>query len=121
MSEPIVHLVDDDASVRKAFGWLLEAAGLAVRGYPDAEAFLVVFEPDMRGCVVVDGHMPGLGGIGLLQALAQRGNRMPVLYLSGRHDAESEAAARAAGVAAICTKPISGEALLAKVQALMAA
>ncbi|QID16811.1 response regulator [Nitrogeniibacter mangrovi] len=119
MSEPTVHLVDDDPSVRTAFGWLFESVGLPVRSYPDGEAFLAAFDPAMRGCVVVDGHMPGLGGIGLLQALRRRGNRMPVLYLSGCHDADSTAAARAAGVAAICTKPIAGAALLDQVRALL--
>lgn len=120
MSEPTVHLVDDDASVRKAFGWLFEAGGLAVRGYPDAETFLDTFDPGMRGCVVVDGHMPGLGGIGLLRELQRRGNPMPVLYLSGFHDREAMAAARAAGAAELCTKPVAGAVLLDKVRALMA-
>ncbi|MBR0565669.1 response regulator [Azoarcus sp. L1K30] len=120
MSEPTVHLIDDDASVRKAFGWMFEAAGLAVRDYPDAEAFLAVFEPGMRGCVVVDGHMPGLGGVGLLQELKRLHNAMPVLYLSGLHDSESMAAARDAGAAELCTKPVAGSVLLDKVRALMA-
>ncbi len=120
MSEPTVHLVDDDASVRKAFGWLFESAGLAVCGYPTAEAFLEVFDPAMNGCVVVDGHMPGLGGVELLRELARRGNPMPVLYLSGFRDTQAERDAREAGAARICTKPISGAALLDNVQALMA-
>ena len=64
------------------------------------------------GCVLVDLHMPGMGGLGLLENLACRGQRPPVLVLTASRDPRLEARARELGADAYLTKPVSESRLL---------
>ena len=66
---PIVHIVDDDAAVRQSLAFLLSSAGLAVRLYNSATAFLAGL-PDVKGgCLITDMRMPGMTGLELLHEL----------------------------------------------------
>jgi CheY-like chemotaxis protein len=61
---PVVHVVDDDASLRTAIGRLLQAAGYEVRCYASAGEFLVSRPKEASGCLVLDVRMPGLSSQG---------------------------------------------------------
>ena len=65
-----IYLVDDDAGVREALGWLLRTRRLVSDGYDSAEAFLaeaavVRREPDAPCCVLLDVRMSGMSGLAL--------------------------------------------------------
>jgi len=117
---PIVHIVDDDAGMRKALGVLLRAAGYEVRTYASANEFLLARPGDAPGCALLDVRMPGPSGLDLQQALAQRGTELPVVFLTGHGDIPMSVRAVKAGAVDFLTKPVKRPALLAAVTAALA-
>jgi FixJ family two-component response regulator len=92
-SEPVVHIVDDDASFLAATSRLLRASGFAVNAFASATAFLAQREDDAPGCVLADVRMPGMSGLELQSALAQSRNPLPILFLTGYGDIPSSVSA----------------------------
>jgi len=113
--KPIVHVVDDDASVRTALTRLLKAAGHAVRAWASAEEFLHADACDALGCILLDIRMPGMNGMELQQALAQLHPGLPIIFLTGHGDLAIGVRAMKAGAVDFLTKPVEREALLAAV------
>ena len=118
---PIVHVVDDDDSVRTAVMRVLRAAGYEARGYASAGEFLLErSDGDAPGCAVLDVSMPGPSGLDLQKALAQRDVPVPVVFLTGHGDIPMSVRAMKAGAVDFLTKPVKKEALLAAVTAALA-
>ena len=92
-SEPVVHIVDDDASFLAATSRLLRASGFAVKTFASATALLAQREDDAPGCVLADVRMPGMNGLELQSALAQSRNPLPILFLTGHGDIPSSVSA----------------------------
>jgi two-component system response regulator DctR len=86
MKSGITHIVDDDDAIRDALAWLLRSRGLASQSWSSAEAFLADFQPDMRGCLVLDIRMGGMSGQELFDRLLALGCTMPVIFLTGHGD-----------------------------------
>src|SRR6185503_16778330 len=76
-SSPVVHVVDDDDSVRTALARLLRAAGYEVRVHASAGDFLLSRQSDCPGCVILDVRMPGPSGLDLQEAFAKSGDAVP--------------------------------------------
>jgi len=108
----IVHVVDDDEAVRDSMRALLESYGIEVYAYASAREFLVADPAQPGGCVLVDLHMPGMGGLELLEALQAQGSRIPVIAITGRSDSMLKERATRAGAVTLLEKPVSDEALL---------
>ena len=84
---PVVHLIDDDDSLRTALTRLLGAAGHEVRAYASAADFLLARQGTLRGCLVLDIRMPGgPSGLELQKALTRQGETLPVIFLTGHGD-----------------------------------
>jgi len=115
-----VHVVDDDASVRTAIARLLKAEGYLATPHRSAEAFLAESEPREHGCLVLDFAMPGLDGLALQLALAERGSHMPIIFLTGRADVPMCAQAMKQGAFDFLTKPVDDSVLLAAVRGALA-
>src|SRR6476469_9723470 len=81
--EPTVHVVDDDAALRRSVGVLLDTAGLRFKAYETAEAFLAHADPVMPGCVTLDLHMPGMNGMDLVAKMRRERFILPVLVVTG--------------------------------------
>lgn len=111
-----IHIVDDDALVRKAVGRLLGSAGYTVSMFHSADAFLEQHDPAQHGCIVLDVAMPGLNGLGLQQALAERGNPLPVIFLTGHADVPICLSAMKQGAFDFLTKPFDDALLLTTVE-----
>ena len=111
-----VFVVDDEADVLKALGRLLRAAGFHVRAYDSPRVFLEACERDTVGCAVLDLSMPGLDGLGLQQALADKGCHLPILFLSGHGDVPASVRAMKQGALDFMTKPVDGETLIGAVR-----
>ena len=95
LAEPeagIVHIVEDDASVRVALMRLLRSHGYEVAGFESAESFLHARIRPTRGCLLLDVVMPGLGGLGLEQKLRQEGDDIPIIFLTAAADVSAFAA-----------------------------
>jgi FixJ family two-component response regulator len=110
-----VLVVDDDASVRSALGRLLGSCGYAVTAFHNAESFLAQHDPHAYGCIILDVAMPGRNGLAVQQALEQRGNRMPIIFLTGQADVPMCAQAMRRGAFDFLTKPVDDAVLFAAV------
>ena len=116
MSKGIVHVVEDDRSVRTAVTRLLKYAGIETRSYGSAAEYLVADRDATAGCIVLDVGLPGLSGMELQAALAKKGDAPPIVFITGRGDIEMGVRAMKAGAIDFLTKPVKKEALLAAVK-----
>jgi len=112
MTEPIVHVVDDDMSFLLAMSRLLRASGFKVRTYASAGEFLAKRCDDEPGCVVADLQMPDVDGLHLQVALAQTPYPLPILFLTGHADTASIVRAMRNGAEDFLEKSAQKELLL---------
>jgi len=114
MNEPDfrVFLIDDDPGVLKGLTRLLTAAGHQVSAFLSSEAFLAELDPALPGCVVCDLAMPGLNGLQLQAALAERDIELPIIFVTGAGDIPTSVRAMKAGAVDFLTKPVNDADLL---------
>jgi FixJ family two-component response regulator len=112
----IVHVVDDDQSVRTALARLLRAARYEVRTYASAREFLERPADEGAGCLVLDLSMPGISGLDLQEALVRDPAAPPVVFLTGHGDIPASVRAMKAGAVDFLTKPVDRERLLAAIE-----
>jgi FixJ family two-component response regulator len=111
-----IFLVDDDRSVLKALSRVLREEGFNVETFESAEAFLERPDRNAQGCLVLDVTMPGLDGLELQRWLAEMGQSLPVVFVSGHGDIPMSVRAIKAGATDFLTKPVQAEALIAAVR-----
>jgi len=111
-SDSFVYVVDDNRAVRDSLVSLLTSNGIAVRSFASAKDFLARRAHVAQGCLILDLFMPELSGLELLRLLRARGNRIPVIAISGRSDAVLDAALKRESVLAILSKPFNDAELL---------
>ena len=114
-SRAVIHIVDDDDSLRTAVQRLLVAAGYRVRVYASAGEFLLEPPGDAPGCLLLDLKMPGPSGLDLQDALKHHGIRLPVVFLTGHGDLPTGVQAMKAGALDFLTKPVERDTLFAAV------
>jgi FixJ family two-component response regulator len=119
-ARPVVHLVDDDASLRAALGGLLRAAGYDVRAYASAAEFLLDDAASATGCVLLDLKLRGPSGFDLQDALVRRGCQIPIVFMSAHGDIPASVRAMKAGAVDFLTKPMQRGPLLAAIRAALA-
>jgi FixJ family two-component response regulator len=118
---PVIHVVDDDDSVRTGVVRLLQAAGFEARGYASAGEFLLGrSDRNAPGCVVLDVRMPGPSGLDLQEALARLEVPLPIVFLTGHGDIPMSVRAMKAGAVDFLAKPVSRDTLLASVRTALA-
>jgi len=100
----VVHVIDDDPSFIKAIVRLLRASGFEVAPYSSARQFLDRESRDGPGCVITDLCMPGMDGLALQKELAESGNPLPVVFLSGNADVPHAVSAMREGASDFLTK-----------------
>ena len=120
VTEPTVHVVDDDASFLAAISRLLRANGFAVKTYSSAREFLERRDADAPGCVLADLQMPGVTGLELQAALDQSGNPLPIVFLTGHGDIPSSVRAMRGGAEDFLEKLASKKALFDAVNRALA-
>ncbi len=117
---PVVFVVDDDASVRKALGRLLKSAGLRAETFASALEFLRHDRPDAPGCLVLDVRMPGLDGLELQHALGAGNISPPIIFITGHGDIPMSVRAMKAGAVDFLPKPFDDRDLLDAVRRAIA-
>jgi two-component system response regulator DctR len=117
VTDPTVHVVDDDDAIRDALSWLLRSRGVPARSWPSAEAFLAEYSDDMRGCLVLDVRMEGMSGVELFDHLLAKGTRMPVIFLTGHGDVPLAVTALKKGAFDFVEKPFNDNDLVDRVVA----
>jgi FixJ family two-component response regulator len=110
--EPIVIIVDDDASVRDALTELVVSAGHEALCYASTQAFLEAGAPDRPCCLIVDVRMPGGSGLELQEQLGRSGDPRPIVFLTGYGDIPMTVQAMKAGAVDFLTKPVRDQTLL---------
>ncbi|HEX2447843.1 MAG TPA: response regulator FixJ [Methyloceanibacter sp.] len=119
MPDRIVHIVDDDEAVRESLAFLLGSAGLTVRLYDSASAFLAGLSAVKNGCLVTDVRMPDMTGIELLRQLRSRACNLPAIVITGHGDVPLAVEAMKAGAVDFIEKPFDEEAILNAVQSAL--
>ena len=110
--EPVVVVIDDDASVRAALKELIESIRLEVKSYASGRAFLEDGIPDDASCLVLDVRLPEMSGIKVQEELARAGVNMPIVFVTGHGDVEMAVRAMKAGAIDFLTKPFQSQDLL---------
>jgi FixJ family two-component response regulator len=118
--EQTVFVVDDDAAVRDSILELAESVGLHAQGYPSALEFLNAFQPQRRGCMVLDVRMAAMSGLVLQERLNELGSRLPVIVLTGHGDVPMAVQAMKFGAVDFIQKPYLEQALLDSINAALA-
>ena len=113
---PVVYVIDDDASFRKAVSRLLRTAGLEVETLASAREFLERPMVDRPSCLVLDVRMPGPSGMDLQAALQEARRDIPIVFLTGHGDVSTSVRAMKGGAVDFLEKPFRGPELLACVQ-----
>jgi FixJ family two-component response regulator len=119
-SEPIVFVVDDDASVREAVKRLISTVGLRVETFGSTREFLDGKRPDSPACLVLDVRLPDASGLELQHALAEAGIQIPIIFITGHADVPMTVRAMKAGAVEFLTKPFRGQELLDAIQVAIA-
>jgi FixJ family two-component response regulator len=119
VSSPLVAVVDDDASVRRALTRLLQSAGIRALTYASASEFLGTGLSSAPDCVILDIHLGGMSGLELLSRLRELGHNLPVLIITAHDDAQAREAAARGGCAAYLRKPLDAKVLLEEVATAM--
>jgi FixJ family two-component response regulator len=104
-SNPVISVVDDDASVRVATDNLLCALGYIVHTFASAEEFLRSAHFNDTSCVIADVQMPTMSGVELQALLLDRGQRVPFIFITAFPDETVRARVRKSGAICLLTKP----------------
>lgn len=115
-SNAVVHLIDDDDSVRHALAFLLSTAGHAVRVYESGTAFLESLSTLQPGCIVSDLRMPGIDGLELQRRLKSLDINLPVIIMTGHADVPLAVEAMKAGAVDFIEKPFDDDLLLSAIK-----
>ena len=109
---PTVFIIDDDPSALKGLSRLVRVAGMQVKTYESAQAFLDQHPGNTHGCIVLDVKMPGLSGLDLQTELINADNALPIIFVSGHSEIPEAAAAMKKGAFDFLTKPVDRDHLL---------
>ncbi|GLT21047.1 DNA-binding response regulator [Zoogloea oryzae] len=109
---PLAHIVDDDEAIRDALSWLFRTRNVAARAWASAEDFLAAWQPDWQGCIVLDIRMREMSGLECFDALLERGNTLPVIFLTGHGDVPMAVGALKKGAFDFLEKPVDDNALV---------
>jgi two-component system response regulator FixJ len=121
-SARLVHIVDDDAAIRRALQRLLHSAKITTSVYDSASAFLEIaaVAPFIGGCLLLDMKMPGMGGLELQHRLNALQIPLPVIVLTGQGDVAMAVRAMKAGAVDFIQKPFDDTLFLASVENALA-
>ena len=114
--ERLVHLVEDDDSVRRSVGFMLKTSGFAVQSYGSGTDLLKQAKSLARGCILLDIRMPGMDGLEVQQALKDNGVSLPVIIMTGHGDVPLSVKAMKAGAIDFIEKPFEKAVLLSALE-----
>ena len=109
---PVVFVIDDDAGVRAAIQGLLKSVGLRSESFGTTQEFLRCKRPDGPSCLVLDVRLPGINGLDFQRDLADKGFRIPVIFITGHGDIPMTVKAMKSGAVEFLTKPFRDQDLL---------
>ncbi len=114
--QPVVYVVDDDASVRRSLMNLLRSVGFHVEGFTAAQGYLDSPQADAPGCLVLDVRLPGMSGLDLQREMARIKAPRPIVFITGHGDIPMAVQAIKGGAVEFLTKPFREQDLLDAIQ-----
>jgi RNA polymerase sigma factor (sigma-70 family) len=112
---PVVFVVDDDPSVRRAIKRLIGSVGLQVELFASPQEF-INRRPDAPSCLVLDIRLPGISGLDFQRELAHSGIHIPIIFITAHGDIPMTVRAMKAGAVEFLTKPFRDQDLLDAIQ-----
>ena len=110
--EPLVFIVEDDASMCRALSNLFESVGLQVEVFGSASEMLQGKLPDVASCLVLDVRLPGLSGLDFQTELAKANIHIPIIFMTGHGDIPMSVRAMKEGAVDFLTKPFRDQDML---------
>lgn len=110
--KPFIYIVDDDVSVCRALTLLLTSHGFKVLTFTRAEDFLTFKHSKISSCLLLDIRLPGINGLALQDALAEKQLNIPIVFITGHGDVPKSVRAIKAGAVDFLLKPFTNKALL---------
>ena len=118
-SKSVIHVVDDDAAIRRGLVRLLAGAGYATLTYSTAGALLDAIPGLVAGCILLDVQLSGIDGLELLTRLIELGVVLPVIMMTGHGNVPTAVRAMKAGAVDFIEKPIDELHLLTAIDAAL--
>lgn len=112
LTPALIEVVDDDADIRRALQLILEARGFKVRTHDGAHAYLAAEPMTERRVMLLDVRMPKMTGVELQALMVQKGDRIPVIFMSGESLHHETLAAQPSEAVSFLWKPFGTEDLL---------
>lgn len=109
---PKIFVIDDDEAVQDSLRVLLESLDLEVETFGSGREFLDRHDEQANGCVVLDIDLPSMNGLEVLAALAERGDHLPVILMTGRADSNLRRQSKQSRAIALLEKPMRESLLL---------
>jgi FixJ family two-component response regulator len=109
---PVIAVIDDDASVRRALQRLLQSAGFMVETFATAREFLEANDWPQTACLVLDVHLPAISGVQLQAYLAASGVPIPIVFITAYDDVSTRERVNRAGAVAYLRKPVDQSTLI---------
>src|SRR5215467_3540484 len=110
--DSLVHIVDDDESVRNALDALFRSVDLKTQLHRSPQEFLDASRPDLPSCLVLDIRLPGISGLDFQERLAQLKQNIPIVLITGHGDIPMSVRAMKAGAVDFLTKPFRDQEML---------
>lgn len=112
LDQALIHVVDDDAALRRSLVFLLDSVGWRTEAHASAEEFLAAYRPGEPGCLVLDIRMPGMSGLELQQVLLAQGRTLPIIFITGHGDISLAVQAMKQEACDFLEKPFKDQVLL---------
>jgi FixJ family two-component response regulator len=109
---PIIHIVDDDESMREVLASLFRSVALSARAYPSVDVFLQAPRVDAPGCLILDVRLPGMSGLDFQARLCEVGVELPVILMTGYGDIPMSVRGMKAGAVDFLVKPFRDQEML---------
>jgi two-component system response regulator FixJ len=115
-----VFIVDDDDAVRNSLRMLFKTVDIDAMTFESGDAFLHEYDADWHGCVILDIRMPGTSGLEVQKILQERGNSLPIIFITGHGDVPMAVEAMQLGAFDFVQKPFRDQELVDRVTQALA-
>lgn len=84
--DPLIYIIENDQAMVESLSWLLESMNLKIKTYKCTQKFLIDYDKDQHGCILLNVRMPGMSGCELQEKLNNLGNNLPIIFISSHAD-----------------------------------
>ena len=116
-----VFIVDDDVAVRKSLRLLFKTLSVEATDFASGDEFLAAWDEGWQGCILLDIRMPGTSGLEVQKVLSERGNTLPIIFITGHGDVPMAVKAMQLGAFDFVQKPFRDQELIDRVSQALAA